>query len=187
MLPYRLYIQQIKFDGSSYAKGDVFDTYSEWGIACKEFPFMILPEPKPVVTRNWSGEDGLEIYVPTKICAKEYDIDTEFIIKGDDNLSDDDATDGVITNIKSFIKFLYGEDWDGQDICGGVRLAIYDTYTKIGRKDIVLKKINPNAYERQNGGNSAVIVLKMQFAVYDPTTEVTPVFNQSGEITELTW
>lgn len=198
MLPYKFYIQQLKYDGSTYEKGDFVETYTQWGVVCKEFAFAYLPEPKSIVTRDWPGEDGLEVYVPERPRAKEYDVDAEFIIKGNDSDDDATATSAMITNIKGFIDFLYGKNWeeseedasdesDDDSGTGGVRLAIYDTYTQTGRKDVLVKKISTDAFEVQSGGNSAVIVLKIQFTVYDPATEVTLETTAGGVVTGLTW
>lgn len=188
MTPYPFYIQQISFDGESYTMGTFIDTYRNYDFACKEFGEMIMPEPKPLVTRDWPGEDGLEVYVPSTLRMKEFDIDAEFILLGDESVVDDydedeDATSEALVLRNSFVQFLYGRRFDGTN----ARLAIYDKHSELGYKDVVVKKVTPDTSERQYRGNVAIYVLKVTFTVYDPVTSVHPVYNSSGVATGLTW
>lgn len=179
---FRFYIQQTYYDGTAYQKGTVVDSYESYGAACKNFSEILLPESKPIVTRDWPGEDGLEIYVPQWLPMKEFDADAEFIIVGKESLSDDAATEDALDRRRQFIKFLYGRN---AGAVGG-RLAIYDEHSGLGYKDVVVKKVQPDTSERQHGGNPAVYVFKVTFTVHDPVTEVAPVF-KDGKIDGLTW
>lgn len=182
MTPYRFYIQQTSFDGEDYTKGSVVDTYLSFGAVCKSFDEQVMPEAKSLVTRNWVGEDGVEVYVPDVVRMKEFDINAEFIITGNESLTDDAATQDAQSRRKAFIKFLYGRNTGS---IGG-RLAIYDEHSGIGYKDVVCSKVTPDTAERQFGGNGAVYVLKVVFKVCDPVTDVTPHFT-NNVIDELIW
>ena len=166
MVPYPFYIQQTHFDGQSYTKGSVVDTYSEFGCACKEF----------------ARDDGLEVYVPDVARLKEFDVDAEFIIVGDASMSDEAGTSDAQRRRRSFLQFLYGRNAGAV----GSRLAIFDAHSNLGYKDVTVKKVSPVESHRQEYGNVALYVFRVTFSVYDPVTEVTPLFN-NGVITSLDW
>ena len=182
MTPYRFIIQQTFYDGETYTKGSVIDTYDDFGVVCKEFAEDIMPEPKPAVTKDWPGEDGLEIYIPKNLPAKEFDVEAEFLIVGNQSLADDAATADAQSRRKNFIKFLYGRNAGAV----GSRLAIYDEHSGNGYKDVVVKKVLSDTSFRQSGGNEAVYLLKVTFTVYDPATDVTPSYTNNN-LTGLIW
>ena len=182
MVPYPFYIQQTHFDGQSYTKGSVVDTYSEFGCACKEFAELSFSEAKQPTTRNWPGDDGLEVYVPDVARLKEFDVDAEFIIVGDASMSDEAGTSDAQRRRRSFLQFLYGRNAGAV----GSRLAIFDAHSNLGYKDVTVKKVSPVESHRQEYGNVALYVFRVTFSVYDPVTEVTPLFN-NGVITSLDW
>lgn len=154
---------------------------NEWNVVCREIPFMLFPEPKSNTTRDWLGEDGLDVYSPKVQKLKDYDIDVEFIVKASEStVSDDAATTAMAQNVRDFIKFLYGRDTNAV----GSLLAIYDAYTMIGRKDVKVKSVSPDAYFRRDGGNDGIITFKVSFTVYDPATEVS--FSNSNNTLALT-
>ena len=226
MAPHRFYIRQLSFNGSTYTTGSTYDSLERWGMACKEFPFTLYPEPKPSVTIDWIGEDGLDVYSPSTQRLKEYDIEVEFIINserlfagGYESLSalstavpsphagafasvngatfyvcrsegtwtantfednEQMETAQMATAAKEFIKYLYGRT-NGSV---GSLLAVYDEYTMIGRKDVKVKSVKPDAYEWRSGGNEALASFKVVFTVYDPVTEVAlTAVNGSKELT----
>lgn len=182
MAPYSLYIQQTHFDGLTYTKGQVVDVGDEFGVVCKEFSEMIMPEAKPLATRDWPGNDGLEVYVPKVVRSREFELETEFGIAGDPSMDDEEATLDAQNRRKHFIKFLYGRNAGAV----GARLAIYDEHSGLGYKDVTVKKVSPMESFRQSGGNEAIYIFKVTFTVHDPVTEVTPIF--AGElINELVW
>lgn len=182
MMPYRFFVQQLKFNGQTYIKGEVVDTYVSFGAVCKDFSEQQMVEPKAPFTRDWPGEDGLEVYIPQVTSMKEFDVEAEFIIVGDPSLNDEAATADAQDRRKAFIRFLYGRN---SGAAGG-RLAIYDEHSGLGYKDVLVKKVSPDTSERQQGGNEAIYVLKVTFTIYDPVTEVYPSFS-NGEIAELSW
>ena len=160
----KVYIQQLNFNGTSYTKGPVVDLLSAFKIAVKEFPFKLYPEAKDLATRDWAGEDGRDVYVPAKIPIKNYDIEVEFLYKGTESSMSQD--------VSNFINFIYGRNANAN----GGRLAIYDEYTKIGRKDIHALSVDNDVYVYGDNDPDAVASFKVKFSVEDPTTDVAPVF-----------
>ena len=175
MAIYKTYIQQLSFDGLTYTKGRIVDLLDEYNIACSEFPFVKNPEPKDLPTVDWAGSDGLDVYVPVgaPLPVKHYELDAVFLYKGTEATMHGD--------IKGFIDFLYGRN-DGSV---GARLAIYNEHTKTGRKDVVVTKIDTETFYCEDWDEDTMAGFKIKFTVYDPVTEVVPVFNASGEISEL--
>ena len=160
----RVYIQQLAFDGESYRKGPVIDLLSKFNIACMEFPFKIFPEAKDLPVREWPGEDGRDVYIPSKIPMKNYDLEVEFVYKGTEKTIAKDITD--------FIEFIYGRN---AEAVGG-SLAIYDEYVRLGRKDVHVLSVDNTAYSCDDIDPDAVASFKVKFGVEDPTTKATAVY-----------
>lgn len=177
MLIYNTYVQQIIFDGIAYTKGGVVDLLSTFKIVCQEFPFKKNPQPKDLPTRDWAGEDGLDVYIPDKIPVKHYDIEVDFLYKG--------TEETMKVDLNNFIDFLYGriKGSNGDTVKSG-RLAIYNEHTGMGRKDIVVSEVENELFYLTDSDPDAVAKFKIKFTVYDPTTEVTPVY-VSGRVTQL--
>ncbi len=183
---YRFYIQQSTYDGDTYAKGEVFDSYETWGIVCKEIPFKLFPEIKQPASRDWKGSDGLDVYVPPAQRFKEYEIDVEFGYAGTD--------EDLHTNIKSFLGFLFGRNGAPQRNQSGVlintqsdgaRLFVYEEYTRTGRKDVVATKSDVQDYYLENGADEALAIFHVTFTIYDPVTDVAPTYDSEQRITNL--
>lgn len=162
----KTYIQQLSFDGKSYKKGIVVDLLSAFNIVCSDFPFKLLSEAKDLPTRDWAGEDGRDIYIPQKICVKNYDVEAQFLYKG--------TEDRISKDVADFINFIYGCN----DGAIGGRLAIYDDYTKIGRKDVHVISIDNDVYSCDNSDPDAIATFKVKFSVEDPITNVVPQFGK---------
>ena len=162
MTIYNTYIQQLDFNGTTYTKGGVVDLLETYKIICQEFPFNKNPKPKELPTRDWAGEDGVDVYVPTKIPVKHYDIEVEFLYVG--------TEDAIREDLTGFIDFLYGR----QEGATGGRLAIYNEHTGIGRKDVVIAEVKNELFYLTESDDDAIAKFKVKFTVYDPTTDVTP-------------
>lgn len=162
MATYNTYFQQLSFDGIEYTKGVVVDLLATYKIICQEFPFTRNPKPKDLPTRDWAGDDGLDVYVPTELPAKHYDVEVVFLYVGTE-LS-------IRTDLTNFINYLYGRN----NGAVGSRLAIYNEHTGIGRKDVVVSEVSNEIFYLTDSDPDAVAKFKVKFTVYDPTTEVTP-------------
>lgn len=157
---YRTYIQQLSYDGIEYTKGDVVDLYDAFNIVCRDFPFEKNPSPKDLPTRDWAGEDGLDVYVPDKLPMKSYDIEVDFLYVGNEK--------NIRCDLNLFIDFIYG-----RNCCAtGSRLAIYNEHTGIGRKDVVVSEVSNDLFYLTDADPDAVATFKVKFKVYDPTTDV---------------
>lgn len=56
----------------------------------------------------------------------------------------------------------------------GGRLAIYDEYTKIGRKDVRVLSVDNDVYSCDDSDPDAIASFKVKFAVEDPITNIIP-------------
>lgn len=161
------YVQQLRFDGTAYTKGSVVDLLNKFNIVCQDFPFKKFPEPKELPERDWSDEHGVDVYVPDTLPMKAYTIDVEFLYVG--------TTQNIRTYISNFISFLYGRiKGDANDTVQSGRLAIYNDYTGIGRKDIIVSKVDNELFFDTDADPDAVAKFKVTFNVCDPVTDVTP-------------
>lgn len=180
MAIYRTYVQQLGFNGKTYTKGTVVDLLERFNIACQDFPYKRNPKSKDLPTRDWAGEDGLDVYIPEgALPAKSYDIDVEFIYVGTEETMRDD--------LSAFIGFITGREKGASgDIVQSGRLAVYDEHVQMGRKDVSVVEIDNELYYRSDHDEDKVARFKVKFNVYDPTTEVTP--SRSGSnVTGLVW
>ncbi len=178
MALYKTYIQQIGFDGLNYSKGSVVDLLDKFNIACVEFPYKRNPKSKDLPTRDWAGEDGLDVYIPAGgLPAKNYDIDVTFIYKGTEADMRDD--------LAAFIDFITGRAKGANaDTVQSGRLAVYDEHVQMGRKDVVVSEIDNEVYYRSDFDNDKVATFKVKFNVFDPTTEVS-LARTGGVVTDL--
>lgn len=168
----RTYIQQVSFDGQNYTKGKLVDTLENFKIHCVEFPFMLFPEAKELPTRDWAGEDGVDVYIPKSIPLASYEVEVEFVYSGTEKTMRKDLGD--------FLAFLYGKD----DGAVGARLFVYDEATQIGRKDVRVKSVDNEIYYDVEYDDEQVAKFKVKFSVDDPSTDVTPGVMQ-GKVVEL--
>lgn len=174
MALYKTYIQQLAYNGQEYTKGTVVELLESFGIICMDIPFKMFPERKDLPTRDWPEEDGLDVYVPSVIPMKSYDLDVKFLCKG--------SKSNIRGNITSFIKFLYGRN---SGAVGG-RLAIYNEYTGKGRKDLVVSKVEDDLLYITDEDPDCVAQLSVTFTVYDPVTDVTLTTATENGVTTVT-
>lgn len=149
--PYAILFQKMIEDAP------VVDTLSNWGIVCKDFPFKLYGEAKELSSRDWKDEDGDDEYIPNELKIAAYEIDVEFVYKGDMNTAN--------TKIRGFLDYLTGRGGTGAE------LMVYDTYTKIGRQSVRYVSVDDDIFFRQEGGND-VVVFVVTFKVNDPLTDI---------------
>ena len=150
--PYAIYFRKMKNDAL------VVDTLDNWGIVCKEFPFKLCGEAKELPTNEWMDEDGDDEYVPEELKMASYELEVEFVYKGEFGEAN--------TKIKGSLDYLTGRDGSGAE------LEVYDTYTKIGRQHIRYVGVEEDVMWRQEEGGD-VVVLVVTFKVNDPITDIT--------------
>jgi len=156
-----LIIQQV-LDGVNYTDiGSVVDTYESFHVVCQEFPFKHLPEIKDLAKREWFDENGDDVYVPTDgLKFKAYDLEVKFLYVGlEEEMADD---------LKAFIAFSYGRN-DG----GSPMLAIYDEYTKTGRRGVYVQNTDNDLFMYNDANSEALASFKVKFRVTDPVTDIT--------------
>lgn len=135
----------------------VYDTKSQWGIVCKEFPFVLFDRTKELPSKSWPDEDGEDVFFPESLRIEAYDIEVEFAYKGDIGSAN--------TKIMSFINYLTGNSDNGTS------LKVYDAFTQIGRRGIYVKSVGNNMFVRREDEGD-VIVFNVEFRVTDPATEI---------------
>lgn len=180
MAIYKTYIQQLGYDGISYTKGSVVDLLARFNIACMEFPYVRNPKAKDLPTRDWAGDDGLDVYIPNGgLPAKSYDIDVTFLYVGTESLMRNDLV--------RFINFITGRaKGNVNDTVQSGRLAVYDEHVQMGRKDVIVSEIDNELFYRSDSDDDKVAKFRVKFTVYDPTTEIT-LTSRNGIVTDLTW
>lgn len=159
----KTYIQQTYYDGSSYTKGPVVDIEAEFGCVATDFPLLVGEDMVEVVSREWAGEDGRDVYMPVHPAMKSYDATATFMFKG--------TEDTLRTNISQFIKYVTGHNKDAV----GAMLFIYNVYTQNGRKDVHVTKINPDMYYNEGYDDEKSASIEITFTIEDPSTDVVPV------------
>lgn len=173
----RTYIQQTKFDGSTYTKGPVIDTLADYNIGCIEFPFKTAPKSQALPERVWPGKDGKDVYVPEGgIPLEDYDIEVEFVYKG--------TFEKISSDMQGFINFIRGRN---SGATGG-RLCVYDEHVGFGRKDVTVTDVDPQTYEADDSDPDALFDFKVTFHVCDPATDVTLTKDATTKkVTDLTF
>lgn len=174
MAIYKTYIQQTSFDGTSYTKGAVVDLLATYNIICQEMPFMVNPLAKDLPKRDWPDEDGQDVYVPATRRMKEYTMEVDFLYVGTDT--------NIRTDLKNFINFLYGRNTGAV----GSLLAIYNAYTDIGRKDVIVQEVSNEVFIAGDSDPDAIAKIKVKFLVCDPITEVSFSSSTTNGTTTLT-
>lgn len=150
--PYAILFKKMKNDAS------VIDPFDSWGIVCKEFPFIIYGEAKDLPSNDWHDEDGSDEYIPSELKISAYELEVEFVYKGNMNTAN--------SNIKAFLDYITGRGGTGAE------LMVYDTYTKIGRQGVRYVNVGEDIFWRQEEGGD-VIVFVVTFKVNDPLTDIT--------------
>lgn len=155
-------IQQQSYNGTNYTDvGSVVDTEATYHVVCQEFPFKYLPETKELAKRDWYDENGEDYYVLSDgLKFKAYDLEAKFLYVGTES--------SMQSDLKGFIEFLYGKNSGGAPV-----LAVYDEYTKTGRRGITVLEVDNEllAYDDQN--SEVIGQFKVKFRVADPVTRMT--------------
>lgn len=157
----KLLIQQQSVSGSTYTNvGTVVDTQTAFNVVCQEFPFKYLPEIKDLASEDWTDEDGEDVFMPAEgLKFKAYDLDATFLYVGTQgNMADD---------LSRFINFLYGRNQNGSPW-----LAVYDEYTKTGRRGIYVKEVDNELIAYDSVNVEVIGQFKVKFRVTDPITNV---------------
>lgn len=128
----------------------------EWGIWVKSIPFKVFPDMKDIPSRTYFDEHGDDEFVPSYPFYKAYEIDCDFVYIG--------VYGSANIQIKAFLKYL----------AEGGMFQFYDTYTKIGRKNIRYVKTSddPEIFYRREGKDD-VVQFEVTLKVNDPVTEIT--------------
>lgn len=150
--PYAILFQKMM------SNAPVVDTFDNWGVVCKDFPFKLYGEAKELPSHDWKDEHGDDEYVPSELKIASYEVEVEFAYKGEMNTAN--------ANIKGFLDYLTGRGGTGAE------LKVYDTYTRIGRQHVRYVSVEDDVFYRQEDGGD-VVVFVVTFKINDPVTEIT--------------
>lgn len=150
-MEYTILMQKMK-EGAT-----VKDSLADFGVVCTEEPFIPFAEAKELASRDWSDEDGDDVYVPEQIPLAAYDIELEMCCKGNRGT--------VKGKMNSFRDYLTGRDGTGGE------MKVYFGYSGTGRQHVYFKKLDPDVFSRSNLDESFTFTLTLRVA--DPVTEVT--------------
>ena len=158
----KLLIQQQNYSGGTYTSvGSVVDTQSSFRVVCQEFPFKHYPEAKDLPKRDWYDRHGEDVYIPTDgMKFKAYDLEAKFLYVGSQAQMSED--------LRNFISFIYGRN-DG----GSPLLAIYDEYTKTGRRGVLVESVDNELIAYDDANAEVIGQFKVKFRVTDPVTDIT--------------
>lgn len=141
--------------GSSVVK----DSIRDFGMYCKEVPFMLFGDAKDLSSDDYKDEDGEDEYIPETLPLKSYTMEVTFAFKGD--------RDSANKALKDFVSYLTGRDADGE----GAEFDMYSTYTDMGRQRCRFVSISDNA-ELVRTDDYDILFPKIKFKVNDPVTDI---------------
>jgi hypothetical protein len=93
------------------------DLYSDFGIKTTSVPLFVPGDTKELPSRDWSEEDGLDVYVPNIIPLKAYIIDVSVVYSGEQG--------SFQSKLDSLASYL---------LTGGSYLNIYSPYSSTSCK-----------------------------------------------------
>ena len=156
---FRIYMQ-LERDGA-----EVKDTISSFGMYVSESPFKPCSEVKEPTKRTWNDEHGDDEYVGQDgLYMASYENKVKFLFKGD--------AFGANERCKSFIEYLRSG-----------MMKMYCEFNRIGRQHVRLKSIDPSLY--RDPDNDDILALSVTFKFNDPVTDVKPVKDSKGNVTNL--
>ena len=161
MIYKKLLIQQQTYNGSTYSNvGQKIDTQTVFHVVCQEFPFKHLPEAKDLPKRDWNDEHGEDVYIPTDgMKFKAYDLTATFLYVG--------TQEDMMDELKGFVDFISGRNTGGSPL-----LAIYDEYTKTGRRGVYVQNVDNELLAYDDVNTDVIARFKVKFRVSDPITAI---------------
>ncbi len=158
---FKIYMQ-LTSDGAT-----VKETISDFGLYCMEVPFSVAQSAKELSTRDWYDEDGTDVYIPKdRLKMSAYDMKVKFGYRGDRFSANE--------KINAFLSYLKQG-----------ALKMYCDYTRIGRQNVVLSKVDDSATLVRDDLDGDLLIFTVMFKVYDPVTDIEPKTDSKGNITTL--
>ena len=111
--------------------------------------------------RDWYDEHGEDTYMPTDgLKFKAYDLEVKFLYVG--------TQANMKSELSSFIEFIYGRNTNGSPL-----LAVYDEYTKTGRRGMYVLSVDNDLIVYDDVNTDVIGQFKVKFRVTDPNTDIT--------------
>lgn len=157
----KLLMKQQRISGQSYIDvNSAIDTQEVFNVVCQEFPFQKLPEIKELAKRDWSDEDGEDVFIPTDgLKFQAYDMEVKFLYVGTEA--------DMQSDINRFIQYLYGRNTNGSPL-----LCVYDEYTKTGRRGVYTQSVDNELLFYTDKTIDVLASFKVKFRVTDPVTDI---------------
>lgn len=159
----KLYFQKMDTIASdkSVVTYPIKETIKDFFLYCVSTPFKICGKAKDIPVTDFKDEDGKVAFHPAVLKMDSYEMDVEFGYKGEKKTANQ--------YINNFIKYLTGRDGTG------TALSMYNTYTLIGRQDVMFKELHDDATLVRDGDGD-ILIFKITFTVNDPVTDVLPAY-----------
>lgn len=150
----------------------MMESIADFHLYCSAFPYVGTTESKNLPTNDWPDEDGEEVFVPSVIPIRAFDMELKLHCKAN-------SIDVANARTQLFRKYITGRDGTGS------RLMIFSEQTNLGRQGLIFKKMDPPELIRTK--SRCVVSYKVTFRVTDPVTELeiknyrlVPITEQNG-------
>lgn len=145
---------------------DVIDTIESFGMYCMENPFKTCSDVKEPIKRVWNDEHGDDEYIGKDgLYMAAYENKVKFMFHGE--------AFGANEKCKAFIDYIRKSGM----------MKMYCGFNRIGRQHVRLKDIDPNLY--RDPDNEDLLVLSITFKFNDPVTDIKPIMDAQGSISNL--
>lgn len=143
-----------------------YESVSQWGVWCKDIPFIIFGKVKEPAKNSWFDEHGDDEYIPSDgLNLESYTMKVEFGCKKMRSITDGDVNIDEVTDVRnkvnSFLQYLRTSGM----------LDVYSTHTRIGRTNVRLVEVSDSA-KWKSDGDEEYLVFSVVFKVNDPITDV---------------
>lgn len=147
-------------------RNEVKDSIADFGMYVSESPFKPCDAVKEPIKREWHDEHGDDEYIGKDgLYMAAYENKVKFMFHGE--------AFGANEKCKAFIDYLRKSGM----------MKMYCDFNRIGRQHVRLKDIDPNLY--RDPYNEDLLVLSITFKFNDPVTDVKPVKDAQGSISNL--
>ena len=147
-------------------RNEVKDSIADFGMYVSESPFKPCDAVKEPIKREWHDEHGDDEYIGKDgLYMAAYENKVKFMFHGE--------AFGANEKCKAFIDYLRKSGM----------MKMYCDFNRIGRQHVRLKDIDPNLY--RDPYNEDLLVLSITFKFNDPVTDVKPIKDAQGSISNL--
>lgn len=133
----------------------VKSSYADFGFAVIECNWPKIEVKKPH-SRDWPGEDGLDVYIPSTMRVASTELTVKFGYKGGVGTAKDAE--------RLFSDFLLGRDGSG------ARFNLYDVFNHKGCANVYTKQVGESTLNRSNIDEG--LEVEITFVLINPSEEI---------------